>query len=247
MLALSDIEVVREVSEAMRAGQVMLATQPVRSVFDTELELYRECLARLSRSNGELIYPASFIPSLERLHMMRDFDAHVVAQAIEQLRQHPHLCLGVNISAQSATIDEIWAPTLAALEQAPTVARRLIVEITESAPLERGRGRQFCALLQHLGCRIAVDDFGVGFGVQTSMEITAPDIVKIAGSLVTEAGKSAGTAARLARMISLAASTAKHVIAEGVESLDDLHVVQQAGAGWVQGYYLGAAALEQPQ
>jgi EAL domain-containing protein (putative c-di-GMP-specific phosphodiesterase class I) len=186
-----------------------------------------------------LEYPGSFIPSLERLGMMQCLDRHVVALVIDLLQAQPHLYLGANISAQSAAEDEWWESTFLQLSTMPDVARRLVIEITETAPLDVAAGRAFVKRLQQLGCRISIDDFGTGFGIETGVQIGAADVVKIAGQLIAGDGDRQASRERIAHFVSLARDIAPCVVLEGIESAHALEAAREAGVDCVQGYYVG--------
>jgi len=130
----------------------------------------------------------------------------------------------------------------ATLSRRRDVASRLVIEITETAPMVPEDGRRFVSRMKHLGCRIAIDDFGVGFGVKTGIEVGQPDIIKVDASFI--AGARAGQAGlrRFRGMVSLARDLAGCIIVEGVEDVDDLAVVRRAGVQWVQGYHFGRPA-----
>ncbi len=179
-----DMELAEEVLGAMREDRVLLRREPVCSVANPSHVLYHECLATVVDGRGEHLRPSQFIPPLEQLQLMRAFDRYVVRRVVAMLREEPRVRLGVNVSAQSAVPDVVWQAQFAELEHAPEVALRLVVEITETARLERHQGRRFCNRLQQVGCSVAVDDFGAGYGVETAIEIRSPDIIKIDASVL---------------------------------------------------------------
>lgn len=106
---------------------------------------------------------------------MNEFYRIVVSSVIDRLALDETLTLGCNISAQSALISQSWEAIFDRLERLPGVADRLVIEITETAPVVPSQGRGFSRRLNSLGCRLAIDDFGAGYGVQNGMEIGTPD------------------------------------------------------------------------
>ncbi len=206
--------------------------------------LYYECLSTVVDSRGRQLRAAQFIPSLERLLLIRAFDRHVLRQAVTLLRAMPDVRLGVNLSAQSAVADIAWEAMLHLIESTPDVATRLVVEITETARLDAQRGRRFAQRLKQAGCQVAIDDFGVGYGVDTAIGIHSPDIIKIDASFVAAARCSEGHLARLARLVRLASDLAEEVVVEGVELQEDLTNARECGAKWVQGWFVTDAFLD---
>jgi len=238
--ALLDMDAAQMAYEALTEDRLLLAFQPIYSVQGSSNVLYEECLVRLKSNCGERVsFPGNFIPSLERLGLMRGLDRHVTRRVMDVLNKYPERTLGVNISAQSAVDDLWWAGTFSDLSEAPDVASRLVFEITETAPLHAGKGRPFASRLRQLGCRVAIDDFGAGYGIETGMEIGEADIIKIDRSVIAQGGGAVSTPERLSTMVSIARDLAPQVVAEGVETAAELKAVRDAGAQWAQGYYFG--------
>lgn len=235
-----DIRIATGVMDAIAARRLSFVVQPIHATDGGERVLYVESLARMrAKDSGALIFPGSFIPSLERVGMTRRFDVFAVGAMIDLLDENADISIGCNISAQSALEDECWGAIFKTLAARPEIASRLVIEITETAPLVAGKGRRFVNRLRGLGCRIAIDDFGTGFGVQTGIEIGAPDIIKLDGSFVKAARTGELGRTRLGGMASLASDLADCVIVEGIETAADLEMVRELGISWAQGYFFG--------
>ena len=102
--------------------------------------LYQECLARLRWGERDTLPPVAFLPRLEALGLMRWFDRLVVGRTIDALRADPAAVYGCNVAAASAVVDDAWLAIFRRLEREPSVAARLVVEITETGPLNPSRG-----------------------------------------------------------------------------------------------------------
>jgi EAL domain-containing protein (putative c-di-GMP-specific phosphodiesterase class I) len=235
-----DMRTASSVIDAIETDRVMLFCQPVCVAGDVGTVVYLECVVRLLQEDRQsLVYPGNFLPCLERLRMTQYLDRHVMSRVIDLLQMYPHLYLGANISAQSVAGDEWWESTFLHLSKMPDVTRRLIVEITETAPLEDTSGRDFARRMQQLGSRVAIDDFGAGYGTETSAQIYSPDVVKIAGELLMGNGDRGLRHDELVRLVSLARDIAPCVVLEGVGSADALGIACDAGVDCVQGFYVG--------
>ena len=105
--------------------------------------------------------------------------------------------------------------------------------------------RDFCARLRSCGCRIAIKDFGVGTGNLAAVQACRPDIVKLDASFPRRARESEFGRECLRDMLTLCAHLASHVVVDGVEREEDMDVALDAGARWLQGYYLHDA--EEPE
>lgn len=235
-----DMRIAGAVIDAIENDRIELFCQPVCSVGDLGEVRYFECLVRLLREDRQTHEcPGNFIPSLERLRMMQCLDRHVVTRVIELLKTHPNVHLGANISAQSAVEDEWWESTFLDLAAMPDVARRLVIEITETAPLHAAAGCAFVKRLRNLGCCVAIDDFGAGCGIETGSQIGKADIVKIAGELLAGSDDRGARNEELERLVLLARDIAPYVVLEGIESAQGLEVARDAGVDCVQGFYIG--------
>lgn len=225
-----------EALTAMRDSRVRLEAEPVWAVSDPSEILYFECLARIQSATGQRISPDRFIPPLERLGLISVFDGHVVNLALKLLRAYPNLSFGVNLSAASAVPDAFWEVTLAEISNTPDLGHRFFVEITETAPVNPEKGHLFITHLKQSGCRVAIDDFGVGHSVRTAMLIKSPDVVKIDRTIMSGIRNGRYSNAVLRKLVASASRWAPQVVVEGVETESDLAVVRSSGAAWAQGF-----------
>lgn len=223
---------------AMESGRITFSREPICNLSGSGSILYQECLARVFLDDGHgVTFPASFMPSIEHAGMTGNFDIIVMSSIIEQLRLNEDLVLGCNIFSQNAVKHKWWDPILEYLEQNPDIANRLIVEIVENSPAIPARTRDFGLELRSTGCRIAIDDYGVGHSLQIGMELGRSDIVKLDRSLIRNAQTSARGLSRLRNLMGLASDLADIVVIEGVEDRADHDLVLQLNGGWAQGYF----------
>lgn len=223
-------------------GKLVLAFQPVVWMPDSDRVLYQEGLLRHIDASGEGVYP---LVMLEQLQSMRELDRSVVGCVIDRLLQNEHLRLGCNISAQSAIIDPFWHLILAQLRETPSVAARLVIEITESAtPPSTSAAIEFVLCLRELGCRVAIDDFGAGLGTLEFIRKTRPDIVKIDQGYLQRARLDTNNAQTLGHLVQLCKTLAPCVIIEGIETEADRALATACGSEWGQGYLFGRPRID---
>ncbi len=234
----------RRFFQKMRDGEVVLTFQPI--VFarkDNCRPLYFEALLRCAAPDGGYDSCGETVQLLERLCLIERLDASVLWTTIQLLQRHPEVRLGCNLSALSLRHSDWWQPVMAALRRAPGVARRLTLEIIETASCcEMDEAPELLQALRGLGCRIALDDLGVGFSTQELAEWLRPDIIKLDKSLVHGARVPSGSR-RLLAWVKASRRFCRYVVAEGVESAEDLHASVNAGAQAVQGYFIGRPSL----
>ncbi|WP_295987885.1 EAL domain-containing protein [uncultured Variovorax sp.] len=238
----ADMDVAVRVSEALRADDLSFSWQPVVHPGSVATTLYRSGRARIAPSHGDgsSLVPEVFMPCLQRLGLTRAFDRIAMRRAVAALRLQPSAQIGVSISAQSIQIDHWWASLLAVLEREPALASRLVIEIADSASLpDLEAAHDFCVQLQMRGCRIAIRDFGGGSDNVAAVQACKPDIVKLDAAMLRRARDSQFGRECLRGMLATSAHFAPHVVVEGVERDDDVHIAAHAGAQWLQGWGVG--------
>jgi EAL domain-containing protein (putative c-di-GMP-specific phosphodiesterase class I) len=238
------MDVAVRVNEALQAGRLAFAWRPVVDAYASATTFYREARPRIAPRPGQpaSLTPEVFMPCLQRLGLARVFDRLVVRQVIDALRRQPSARMGASIFAQSARLDHWWASLLSTLQSQPALASRMTVEISDGMTFSNLESvRDFCDRLRSCGCRIAIKDFGVGTGNLAAVQACRPDIVKLEASFLRRARESEFGRECLRDMLALCAHLASHVVVDGVEREEDMHVALDAGAHWLQGYHLRGA------
>ncbi|WP_339760482.1 EAL domain-containing protein [uncultured Hoeflea sp.] len=229
---------------ALAAGEIPFAEQPIVAASDRERVLYCECLIRLPDGGGGAIMPGSFMPSIERLGLTRALDRCVVREALMQLRCRPQAVLGCNISGLSACNDLWWRSTINELRQTPDLAQRLVIEMTETAlPPDPSDALDCLAAFKASGCRVALDDFGAGMSSITFARSLRPDIIKIDGLYVRDAVALASAEELLASLVAMTSCLADQVVVEGIEDERAVAATLSAGGRWLQGYFVGRPGI----
>jgi EAL domain-containing protein (putative c-di-GMP-specific phosphodiesterase class I) len=152
-----------------------------------------------------------------------------------------HVRIGVNIHASTLAFDPELVMILADLASASGVApSRLVVEVVEHAPAwdaEAFRGALDC--LKDIGAKVAVDDVGLGHSNYQMILDCRPDYLKIDRYFVAGSHSDYYRQAVLASIAQLAHAFGAQVVAEGIETEEDLKTVRDAGIGLAQGYLVG--------
>jgi EAL domain-containing protein (putative c-di-GMP-specific phosphodiesterase class I) len=161
-----------------------------------------------------------------------------VASALDGLRHiPPDAFLAVNVS-----VEPLLSPELHDLIT-PEIAPRLVLELTEHIPVEDyGPVLRAVAALRKRGVRLAVDDTGAGYASLRHILALSPDIIKLDLSLVRDIQHDPARRALAAALIAFATDTNTQLIAEGVETADELDALISLGICWAQGYHLGRPA-----
>lgn len=228
---------------AIGEGQFQPWFQPVVSLPERRI-IGAETLIRWIHPGHGVIQPAEFVPEAERSGLIRDIDAAVWREACRRMATipgHQELVLSVNISPADLDFPELISTVEECLDESGLSARRLVFEVTETAlSQDWSRARRRIASLKALGTRIAVDDFGSGHMFLDRLATGLFDIIKIDRSLVAPIDDSDGRSrALLTGVTSLARSLGMRVVAEGVETDEQLARVIEAGCDRAQGYLFG--------
>lgn len=224
---------------ALMSGEAAFAEQAIVSPAEIGLELYRERLIRVRDEEARLIPAHDLLASIERLRLTRAFDYLVVQATLAELRARPKAVLGCNISALSALDDDWWHQFVAEMADRPDIARRLVVEVTETAQLPDAESAcRFIAALQACGCRVAIDDFGTGASSIAFVSCSGVDIIKLDGSFIRGCHTKPSSQALLGHLLSLVTHFASAIVVEGIETEQELGCARATGAHWVQGFHI---------
>jgi EAL domain-containing protein (putative c-di-GMP-specific phosphodiesterase class I)/PAS domain-containing protein len=203
-----------------------------------------EALARWTLCTGQIIAPSVFIPLAERIGMIHALGAWVLKSACETAyawcsRDAQRTTLSVNVSALQ--INEQFCTVIQrALKDSGFPAKHLELEITESALIGHAdRTIECLKQWKRLGVQIAVDDFGTGYSSLNYLSRLPVDRLKLDQSLIHRMTLDAKSATVMRSIISLGADLGIDVIAEGVETEQQLRMLEDLGCPRVQGYLLG--------
>lgn len=226
-----------ERTSGIPSDRLMLFWQPVS---DGRAVCYREATLRFVEAGGGPRSAAREILALERLGLVRCLDRFVVGQVLAELEECPDAVLGVNISAQSVRGDGWWDEVGERLSRRPDLARRLLIEITETTAFpDISDAVRFVARMHCLGCRIVLDDFGTGLTSIRHLLAMAPDMVKIDRFFLRRATQSDRDREIFLQLVRFAGAVGAVVIVEGVETRAQAVLAASAGDCWQQGHYWG--------
>lgn len=239
-------EVGQVIINAVRSDNLLFAFQPICDA-QTCQPVFYESLLRVRRSDGTLAGAGEFVPDVERGGRMMVLDQRILEMAVEELRAHPGVRLAINISGLTACEPDWVRRAEALLRYAPEIAQRLTVEITETAVL---RNITECArtidAAKDLGCMVALDDFGVANITYRELRALAVNLVKIDAMLVRGLHNNPVNHGAIQQLIRIANDYNVQTVAEGIEDIRELQLLQQMGVRYVQGYLLGQPNVERP-
>jgi diguanylate cyclase (GGDEF)-like protein len=234
------------VQRALAEDRLVFAYQPVVDSRSGKVDYY-ECLLRMVGEDGSIISAGEFMPIIEQLGFIRKIDRYVLDRAVSEAAAHPETCLGFNISGLTAT-DYAWLRAITSmLKGKPEIARRLVVEITETAALhDIEETARFVGALRELGCRVALDDFGAGFTSLRHLQALDVDIIKLDGSFVRNLAQNYDNQILVRHLLSVANGLGLDTVAECVETTREAAILRREGVGYMQGYLFAKPTLERP-
>lgn len=200
-----------------------------------------EALIRWPQAKERFVSPAEFIPAAERLGLIGQIGTFVLETAVAQLAAWTEAGispaeLAINVSPLQMKDLSFVDAVDALLRRHRVPARRLVLEITESAAIEQESSIADClAGLRRLGVSLAVDDFGTGYANLSNLTRLPFHKLKIDRSLLPKHGDERGLKL-FANVVAMAGELGLVPIAEGVETRAELDAVRSAGCGLVQGF-----------
>lgn len=239
-----DKATIQKVDEALDAGRVMLAYQAVVPSRNTGQPAFYEGLIRMLDDKNRILPAKDFIDAVEATEVGRKIDCMALKRGLIEMRKHQDLRLSINMSARSIGYGR-WSYILEKnIREDPTVAERLILEITESsAILVPELVVNFMNKLQKKGISFALDDFGSGYTSFQYLKNFYFDILKIDGQYIRGIAQNPDNQIITRAMTTLARDFDMVSVAESVETAEDAMFLQQMGMDCLQGYFYGAPTV----
>jgi diguanylate cyclase (GGDEF)-like protein len=227
------------VEHALEHDRLTLLAQPILDLRTMTIE-HHELLVRMLGAGDELIEPSEFLHVAERHGLIGRLDRWVSTRAIALLAAHPGLRLSVNISAACLGDQHLLETIERRLAATRIDASRLIFEVTETAAVANLAHAQAIAThLRELGCRLALDDFGAGFGSFFYLKHLPFDYVKIDGEFVQHAVTDPVDQLVIEAVVGIAQGLGKATIAEFVANAETQSMVQRLRVDYAQGHHVG--------
>jgi photoactive yellow protein len=240
--ALKRLEIDRALLGRSPMDAIEILLQPQIAIGSTTPRRRFEVLARWRTEDGGLIMPGDFIPAAERNGLIGAVTAAVLRQSIrllqEQLdRDGEGIQLGINVSAADLEAQGFARRLLEDLHAADVPPDLIEIEITESMLLRMTPSvKSSLCILDRGGVQLSLDDFGTGFSSMTYLRELPITSLKIDREFIRGI-ESARDRNLVAGMIAMAHSIGKEVVAEGIETPQQLELLTALGCDWGQGYF----------
>ena len=234
----------QDLSSAIRNGEMTLHYQPqakAAPVLAAAEVTGFEALARWIHPTRGFVPPSDFIPLAEESGLIVEMGEWILREACQEAASWPvPLQIAVNLSPAQFMHGDLVSLVHSILLETGLSPGRLELEITEGVLIEDfDRGLGLLRRLKALGVRVSMDDFGSGYSSLTYLQAFPFDKIKIDRTFVMNLGRSPQSAAIIRAVIGLGRGLEMSIIAEGVETAEQLAFLAAEGCDGIQGYYLG--------
>jgi diguanylate cyclase (GGDEF)-like protein len=234
-----------ELRRALARDELLVHYQPVVDLATGEIQVM-EALLRWRHPEHGMVMPSEFIPIAERTGLLSSIGPWVLKTACADAKAWTAAgggrpSVAVNISVRQLHHVDLVTHVVVALDLASLEPSRLELEITETSAMQNPEATiQTLNALKSLGVRISIDDFGMGYSSLSQLQRLPIDTLKIDRSFVRDITTDPGDAAIATAVITLAHSLKLQVVAEGVETQEQLGFLAERRCDRVQGYLLSA-------
>ncbi|MFP7472938.1 EAL domain-containing protein [Niallia taxi] len=239
---LSKITMNEELKNAIEEQQFELYYQPKHSIKDEKI-VGVEALIRWHHPQQGFVSPGDFIPIAEETNLIIPLGNWIIRRALSQFREWGirfpmDFQLSINISPKQFIAENFIPVLLDSIEEFSVPPEQIDLEITESLAIENTElTREKINLLKGIGFKITMDDFGTGYTSLTYLSKFPLDRIKIDQSFIKDIPSNKNHAAIVQSLVSVAKNLDIKVTAEGVETKQQLQVLQDWDCDEIQGYF----------
>ncbi len=241
-VVLERVSLESELHQALKLGQLELFYQPKVDTATGDIHS-AEALIRWRHPQRGLIAPMQFIPLAEECGLIHEIGVWVLREACRQCAAWQRagklsLRVAVNVAASQFRRGDLLEQIRGALQEAQLDPRFLEIELTESAVMtDPEDSAAILEQLSRMGVLVSVDDFGTGYSSMSYLRRFPIDKLKIDRSFITDLATRSDDASIVQAIVSLAHGLRLKVVAEGVETMEQLKFLQSVGCDQYQGYH----------
>jgi diguanylate cyclase (GGDEF)-like protein len=225
-----------ELRHALAGGQMAMVYQPQVNAKGALVGV--EALMRWTSDCRGAVPPSVFVPLAESCGLSESLDCFALRQAISDSRNWPGLKVAINISAAHIRSGGLVDAVKTVLAETGANPQDLELEITEGVLLaDEAETYETLNAVRKLGLALSLDDFGTGYSSLSYLRRFPVDKIKIDRSFVSHLGKRPESSAIVQAIVDMADALGLKVIAEGVETADQVDRLTKAGCGHFQGFY----------
>ena len=233
-----------DLRRATERGEFRLYYQPIVALADSRIAGF-EALIRWYRPELGLVMPSEFISVAEDSNLIVTIGAWALREACRQMRawnqqfpSDPGFTVAVNISARQFAQPDLVGGIAQILRETGLAPECLKLELTEGVTMrDEERTTRIMRELKMLGVRLCIDDFGTGYSSLSYLRRFSLDTLKIDRSFVCEIVNNGESREIVKTILSLGINLGMEVVAEGVETADQVSLLKSCGCQYAQGYF----------
>lgn len=245
----TELQMISRLSHAFEHGELVLFQQYIRPLKEAVSSPHFEILVRMRGDGGELLPPMAFIPAAERYNLLTAIDRLVVVELLKVLAARQRTRSGqmapeaglysVNLSGASINDSSFSDFLRAQLTRYPVPPSLLCFEITETTAISNlTKAAELMHELKALGCRFALDDFGIGMSSFAYLKYLPVDFLKIDGTFVKDMAYDEMDFAIVEAINRIAHILGMQTVAEIVEDQVTLDRLGMLGVDYAQGFHI---------
>ena len=238
------LKVESELRRAIKREEFVLHYQPQVNVKTGKLSGV-EALIRWQHPTDGMVYPDAFIEIAESCGLIGNIGDWVMATALEDAaswlkKEGAPLKVSINLSPKQFVDEGLVSKLKKLIDSVGVPASSVVIEITEGHLMGNTKTNLVTLnALKALGVLIAIDDFGTGYSSLSYLRTLPVDIIKIDREFLIDASENKTSAHIVAAIIELSHALQLEVIAEGVEYISQMHLLEDQGCDQAQGFYVG--------
>ncbi|MBW6401102.1 EAL domain-containing protein [Roseomonas sp. HJA6] len=233
-----------ELASAIRNGELVVHYQPIMSL-GTGRCVGAEALVRWQQPDGRMIPPDSFIPIAEEFGLIADITDFMIDRVVRDLADmlaiDRSVYVAINIGASDIGSGRFLPVLDRALARWNVAAPHVWLEATERGFVDADAARKTITAARAAGHLVAIDDFGTGYSSLSLLEKLPLDALKIDKAFVDSIGKDAATSIVIPHIIGMAKELSLAIVAEGIETEEQVDYLRKAGVKLGQGWLYAKA------
>lgn len=240
---LSARKILQELKVALKEKQLLFYYQPIVDLKSSRVVGF-EALMRWQHPQKGLITPEEFIQIAEQNNLIREIDSQLFDNVAKQLIHwktltNEHFYISVNISSQRFVDSKLLTEIKAVLQKYELPKNSIVVELTEHILMKNiAKARNLFYQMKMLGIKVSLDDFGTGYSSLSYIHQLPFDVIKIDRSFVSHISAQITEHPIISIIVSLAKTLNIDIVAEGIESAQQLKFLKDMDCDYGQGYYL---------
>ncbi len=234
-----NLQMVDTLRKALREERVVAWYQPLLNNHTGRVDKY-ECLMRIQEEDGSTLNPGQFLDVAREARLLGQLTCNLFLQALPYMEKSS-MGFSINLSMSDMLDSQVTELLQTTLENNPELAHRITLEILETEEVADTEAvEQFLHNMRHLGCKLAIDDFGSGYSNLSQVLSMNVDQLKIDASLIRNLDASQRALDTVRAILQFArAANIPSVVAEHVSSHRIQKIVEQLGIDYSQGFWVG--------